>query len=766
MQQHHPNLVAHGTGCSEQNLPVSKKTIQALQRAASPANNKKSCNNIKRLVLQQRPPTTQKTWVVLKMTQAKKKRTIRSAELNFAYTYGGTAMRSLVVICLWLSVSCKPLVRSPGSDLHAVSDGRVTLGVVASENAEGLQVYRLLVCRQQIDYSDAQVFANTSKCVSALVDDNGQEVVIFADGLRRPFAAKLANYGKIALGVALVAGAVFGGYSWFHHRTGGKFIKALTDDADEVYKMRRARVEKEHNVDMDKIKERLSAEFKKLGISDDGDLAEQMLLLTPQEIFDRVVSGKLASDADLQKIEAVFKQLDEEGFDVHNPIYAGGRFDKEQLDNFIQTVEGIDKSFADRLRAMQKLGRPISDSDVYYAAHRFQNSEKAFTQLMGDKLRKIEEGSMIVNEFSPSEQAALIKRTQNYEELLIVSKLRELEIQKVALRKTKKEGVDALEKDMKRLGMFRKNPRTGEQNNLHTITYDMDFSHKMPFFYRNFRQNYSNEELMVSINTDVLNKFLRSPKDGLDDYLLQARSYEELSELSPQEIKRDIEKFAYAHVGDRVATPLKIEKFGSEAAISEDIAKLSSLLLQRRVEETRFAWWFLREDKLWRKISMLNLAGDLRENDLLAISDEVANLANDISSSKGLAGAGMSKNLTSIIQRQQEQSLKRMQEALQLAKEGRDAEVTLAVKLAKEKQQKGLLITVFSSGAAVGVLASLDKSIWSHGEKLLGDRWSQIFNEHASFTDATAVEDIGAVLDKLAEIFGYKVNAAAVQLGR
>ena len=61
------------------------------------------------------------------------------------------------------------------------------------------------------------------------------------------------------------------------------------------------------------------------------------------------------------------------------------------------------------------------------------------------------------------------------------------------------------------------------------------------------------------------------------------------------------------------------------------------------------------------------------------------------------------------------------------------------------------------------MLASLDKSIWGYGEQQLGNYWSQIFSDKARFADAAAVEDMPAVLYKLAEVLGYKVNTVARQ---
>ena len=105
-------------------------------------------------------------------------------------------MRSLgLMAILLLFVACKPVARGPVSDLEAVSDGNLTLGMVPVESSNGMQAYRLLVCRKSASYPKWMLEDN-NRCRSALLDPVGNEVVFLHDELERDFATKYTGYGK------------------------------------------------------------------------------------------------------------------------------------------------------------------------------------------------------------------------------------------------------------------------------------------------------------------------------------------------------------------------------------------------------------------------------------------------------------------------------------------------------------------------------------------------------------------------------------------
>ena len=123
-------------------------------------------------------------------------------------------MRSVgLMAILLLFVACKPVARGPVSDLEAVTDGNLTLGMVAAEANNGAQAYRLLVCRKSASYPKWMLEDN-NRCRPALLDSQGSEVVFIHDDLERDFANKYAGYAKgfavpVLIGVGAWA-AVFG----------------------------------------------------------------------------------------------------------------------------------------------------------------------------------------------------------------------------------------------------------------------------------------------------------------------------------------------------------------------------------------------------------------------------------------------------------------------------------------------------------------------------------------------------------------------------
>ena len=97
----------------------------------------------------------------------------------------------LLLSMLVIATSCKPAVREPVADLHAITDGKLMLGTVAAvTKRRNLHVYRLLVCKVNIATEDTRVFGDDGQCRPALVDQHGVEVIFYPNKLRQGFAAK------------------------------------------------------------------------------------------------------------------------------------------------------------------------------------------------------------------------------------------------------------------------------------------------------------------------------------------------------------------------------------------------------------------------------------------------------------------------------------------------------------------------------------------------------------------------------------------------
>ena len=92
-----------------------------------------------------------------------------------------------------LALACKPAVRkAPESDLHAIADDSLTLGVTPVEK-DDVQAYRLLVCKKAMSYPKWMLEDN-NRCLPGLVTEEGDEVIILPDHLKRDFATKYKGY--------------------------------------------------------------------------------------------------------------------------------------------------------------------------------------------------------------------------------------------------------------------------------------------------------------------------------------------------------------------------------------------------------------------------------------------------------------------------------------------------------------------------------------------------------------------------------------------
>lgn len=642
-------------------------------------------------------------------------------------------MRSLIIACLWLCISCKSTVRSPVSDLQAVTDGRVTLGVVASENKEGLQAYRLLLCRNQINYHDAQVFANSNMCLPALVDSAGQEVVIFPDRLRRPFGVKIANYAKIAVGVALAAGAGYGAYKWF--TKGSKYLKNLEEVAEDAYKTKVVEIKKAHQDEIDEIRQQL-----------DGVATKD---------FDNLMDSELPQafkQADAEEIEKVLTKLEKYEFridntsmtfrDVFEQELPAKEIDADLLQNFSQNIDEKLAAIVQRARFTMPFQTNIND--VYYFHSRLISSKKQFDKAVRSKLQALADGKTASLDLNDEEKIIMLlteKHAIDYETALHVHVLHQ---QRELLLKFKKgeltlQDIEALTAHNKTgLSFF----SDAQLNSHHLLEQGSDYP---------------------EAQANQANSALQTIDNRLDD-INQARKAAEGEAISR----------VYSSIDKNINVDKELSK------INEDISKLN-LGLMNNVFNPLVAYRLAFDGEIgsWKKINnYIQTSPELDDKKFFLIEKEVAALKNKTEIRKLQLQADVhaeaavknmregDKKLYQLLLAQEEKSVARMEEALHLAETGKKKEAAAIVKRVEEERTSALGLAIASALGSATVLATIDKSIWGYGEKQLGGYWSQIFNAKASFAAAAAVDDMQTILTQLAKIFGYQVNAAALQLIR
>ena len=125
-------------------------------------------------------------------------------------------------------VACKPLARQSVSDITAISDAQLALGVVPIERGDGAQAYRMLLCKKAEAYTPSML-EDKSRCRTALHDRRGAEVAFYPNDFRRSFGTKYKGYAKQAtiFSLALVPFAIIGGVAG-----GWKYIKKGMDIAE------------------------------------------------------------------------------------------------------------------------------------------------------------------------------------------------------------------------------------------------------------------------------------------------------------------------------------------------------------------------------------------------------------------------------------------------------------------------------------------------------------------------------------------------------
>lgn len=86
------------------------------------------------------------------------------------------------------------------------------------------------------------------------------------------------------------------------------------------------------------------------------------------------------------------------------------------------------------------------------------------------------------------------------------------------------------------------------------------------------------------------------------------------------------------------------------------------------------------------------------------------------------------------------------------------------VNVADQSRRNASMYAWGGGGLALGILSSIDKSIWGYADRQLSQHWHQIFVDDRDFAEATPVRDIRVILQALADKFGFVVNARALQL--
>ena len=642
-------------------------------------------------------------------------------------------MKYLVVMCLWWCVACKSTVRAPVSGLHAITDGRVTLGVVASENEEGLQVYRLLLCKRFSVY-DAATFADRTKCLPAMLDGDGREVVIFHNSLRRSFAAKYGNYAKIVAGVALVAGAVYGVHRWF--AKGSKYIDNLASRADEALQIKKSELQEAYDEEIADIVERLHK------LEANTDESEKLLGELRES---RASPGEL--EKVLVRIEGIDAKLgeslriNEERWRVRFAQIIGA----EELDNLAKRVAKSDEIFSRRIEHEKFILQPITNTDLHYFGNFYRDATQLFDREIREKLTRVanRDPSLIVNELSHTEKVIIAMRIRKAYNFAQVAMMRQYEMEKELLLQLS-EGRLSVAEMKKNLQNLTANESLDVESYIELVE-KFDIS---TYFGR----------ISSTDNHGINNaKFLLEYVNGEERLFEQALpTIEKIHEIAAH---REAIRM-YEMEGFKLESALATVDSNMKGKYERLYQRETSQVVSRGANESSF-WDNIMKikgtDTAELQIESLKKEIDIFEANLRIRTADYEQLTSQIKANEALK---------ELLIEHRDNTVQRLREAVQAMEDGNTARVQELKQVAEKERQAWGLSGLAAGLGATAMLTSLDKSIWGHGEKQLGEYWSQIFSDKESFADAASVKDMPAVLNKLAEVFGHRVNAAALQLAQ
>lgn len=651
----------------------------------------------------------------------------------------------LPLLTLLIATACTIItLRQPVMQAHAVTDGRLTLGAVPSESETGLQVYRLLLCKNFSTY-DPSMFNDSEVCQAALVDDAQREVVVVPDKLRRSFATKFSHHALVtAAGVAAFTAAAIGIYKWFPKVN--RMVEDLGRKINTAYDQNHAL----HKDKYDKVVDEVEKELKNIKIEDKKRIELEknldLSLLTASEYRLReVLSNIRAIDAGVaDKLEAgVF----------------GGRVDAETLEMLARRVEDLDASFAKRLHQAKLVNIPLNDDGLLYFSTLAKQAfdMKHSNDVLVAKLNKLQRlGKIPADYFDESEKLFLHQLHHAVSNLLSASLLRSLEIEKDLLLnlKNRKIKIEHVSSVLKKEEM-------------------QDITSKYIWSVDSFAGYHQGKN-------DIVAKITQSAQiDDVYNYNALLERYQIIGNIDYEEIKLISKRDAYRNAMDNVvkhvgSSSLERNVDNRVKQLNLRIAKTSETLFNSALDAVEEGHYVSREVELWSKLAEVrNESLQLRQEKLHLLKQEIATFEQQIIERQktitdeqntikkiNKENTGRKK----LILERRGEALKELKAAEEMLRKGRDEEFAALSKKSEQRRKKWL---IFGSGggiAGVAVMIAIDKSIWGYGERQLGEHWNQIFNEEAEFDDATPVKDINGVLEKLAAIFGYKVNSSALAL--
>lgn len=627
-----------------------------------------------------------------------------------------------VLVATILVSACILNKKSEQSELYAITDGRLALGVVPSVSDRGMQAYRLLLCKKAISYSE-QDFSDPAKCRSALIDRGGRDVVLQSDALLRPFGEKSNGALKVAAGVAGIAligaGGLVGYHKWFSKgshmlnksiRNVNKISKPDIEVIDQMSKVL-------NDANAEKHKDLISKLEELKGTVNEGDKAK----ITEKigEIGDANVAARMRSEF-------------------------GGYDDAtvEKMQNVVKGLEEIDPTAAKQMqRVADGESYTLSDEGLKF----YENRLTGWRDNINKQLKQLEE--------SPEAKAFNDFIKENKE----------------ALRGLNGKNANKIGEKNKKLyadfGELRKKLDDSEaMQNLHKSMGVDDIDDTEEILDRMFKppDAIALDLHRVEATRDAVRTAILDNQAGQDMGKIVAGIEKEIAELD-------------VPILDLVKDD-KLKQFIKEFDIDEETTRFEEVIEMMKLVDTALdgntidVRKIVRQDEKGIITAREYVDDDLPDEDMIIIVKGLRDFAlseqkraDDLrvlrikADAYGTAPEKFAAELESLDKEHAELTAKLMEENAKLAKE--------AVEKVDQKNRKWWGLGGLSAATAGAVMVSLNSSIWGNGEKQLGEHWSQIFSTNSDFADATMVRDLPGILTKLAQVLGHSVNREALALG-
>ncbi len=431
--------------------------------------------------------------------------------------------------------------------------------------------------------------------------------------------------------------------------------------------------------------------------------------------------------------------------------------DADLLENLAKRVEETDAIFASNMRvAATRYNKEIGQSGLYHFGYLYRDAAKMFDNNVRKMLVRVAEGdpSLTVNELTNTQKVAIAMRVRKADTFYQVAQLRQYEMEKELLTELSagKPTIAEVKKSLQKL------------------------TDEVPIDAEDYLARADN--LMDS--SDYFVPGLAGVDPNASKRFLKSIEAEESLLGQPLPTVEKIHKIAAYKEAIR---KYETDGFKLESALSEIDGRISG----RHVElYDRVAYTVIppviphdilvdyKEIRFWHKItSTIELRSEARKSRIASLKRDIGAFEADLrvktakfdaANEAARVSRDRDAQLEKLLTERQSNVVQRLREGAQATVDGNTARVQELRQVAGAERQAWGLSGLAAGLGATAVFASLDKSIWGYGEKQLGKHWSQIFNDKASFADAVSVTNLPAVLNKLADVLGHKVNTAALKL--